>query len=128
MRKEIWIMLLCTLLISVAQILYKFGAARLPLIFTNWQLLLGLFLYGIGALLLIIALKTGEVSFVYPIIATSYIWVAILSRIVFGETVSIPKLAGIFCIIVGVAIISIVGSKTARKSYKSAKSGFRRRR
>ena len=56
------------------------------------------------------ALKHGEVSMLYPIIATSYIWVSIGSSIFFNEIINIWKWAGVFLIVVGVIVISY-GSK-----------------
>ena len=103
-------MVICTLFTSVAQILYKFGAERLPLIFTNYHLLGGLFLYAVGAVIFVTALKFGEVTVLYPIIATSYIWVALLSRSIFSEALGGFKLAGIVFIFIGITVIA-VGSK-----------------
>jgi undecaprenyl phosphate-alpha-L-ara4N flippase subunit ArnE len=106
----ILLMVICTLFTSAAQILYKFGAAKLPLIFTNYHLLGGLFLYAIGALIFVIALKFGEVTVLYPIIATSYIWVALLSAAIFSEIINVYKGAGIALIFIGITVIA-AGSK-----------------
>jgi len=110
----IFLVLFITALTSSAQLLYKIGADRLSwdlsqLIY-NWPLLLGMVVYGMGAVLLIIALKHGEVTILYPVIATSYIWVALFSWILFGESISYLKLVGIISIVVGIVLISF-GSK-----------------
>lgn len=116
MKTSLWavvIVIIVTVLTSSAQMFYKFGAAKLELDFyaliTNYYLFSGLFLYGIGAVLLIIALKYGEVSVLYPIIATSYVWVAILAWLFAGESISLTKMAGIMFIVAGVALIGIGG-------------------
>ena len=109
----ILLMVICTLFTSVAQILYKFGAAKLPLIFTNYHLLGGLFLYGIGAVIFVTALKFGEVTVLYPIIATSYIWVAILSNLTFSESLGGFKLIGIALIFAGITVIAVGTRKKA---------------
>lgn len=106
----IFLMVLCTLFTSVAQVFYKIGALRLPELFTNYHILIGLVLYGLGALVLVTAFKFGEVTLLYPIIATSYIWVSILSWIIFSETMGIFKLIGIASIIAGITVIAF-GSK-----------------
>jgi len=110
----IFLMFITTILTSTAQILYKFGIPDLSFnlisIITNWQILLGLFIYAVGAVIMIKALKHGEVSMLYPIIATSYIWVSIGSSIFFNEIINIWKWAGVFLIVVGVIVISY-GSK-----------------
>jgi uncharacterized membrane protein len=112
---SIILVLICTILISIGQLFYKFGANKLVLnfiqIITNYQLILGLLLYGISALLLIIALKHGELSVLYPIIATSYIWVAILSSIYLNELINTFKIIGISLIFLGVTSVGIGGNK-----------------
>lgn len=117
MKTQPWaivLVLFITALTSSAQLLYKMGADRLSfdllMLLSNWPLLLGMLIYGIGAVLLIIALKHGEVTILYPIIATSYIWVTLFSWILFGESISYLKLIGIISIVVGIVFISF-GSK-----------------
>lgn len=117
MKTQPWaivLVLFITALTSSAQLLYKMGADRLSfdllMLLSNWPLLLGMFIYGIGAVLLIIALKHGEVTILYPVIATSYIWVTLFSWILFGESISYLKLIGIISIVVGIVFISF-GSK-----------------
>ena len=113
------LMVAVTLLTSTAQILYKFGSARLPAIFTNYCLISGLFLYGIGAILMITAFKAGEVTVLYPIVATSYIWVALLSSYFFSESINYLKIIGIALIFLGVTSVSM-GSKKDAIEYTEA--------
>ncbi len=115
----IGLMVLVTLLTSSAQILYKFGSAKLPVIFTNYYLVLGLALYGIGAVLMIIAFKAGEVTVLYPIVATSYIWVALLSSYFFSDSMNYLKIIGIALIFFGVTSVSM-GSKKDSIEYTEA--------
>lgn len=105
------LVIICTLFTSTAQIFYKLGSAKLPMIFTNWQLLSGLLLYGFGAVLLITAFKGGDVSVLYPIIATSYIWVTILSKIIFNEQINVHKIIGVSLIIIGIIAIGFGSRK-----------------
>lgn len=109
------LVLLTTILTSSAQFLYKFGIDRLQFnlisIITNWNILLGLLLYAFGAVIMITAFKYGEVSALYPIIATSYIWVSIGSSILFNESMNIWKWLGVLIICIGVIFISL-GSKS----------------
>ena len=88
-NNAIFLVLFTTILTSTAQFLYKFGIEKVNLdffsILFNWQILSGLFLYAIGAVILIIALKQGELSVLYPIVATSYVWVSIGSLIFFNS-------------------------------------------
>jgi multidrug transporter EmrE-like cation transporter len=114
MKTKLWailLMVICTVFTSSAQIFYKVGANKLSFnfisIITNWQLILGLILYGIGAVLVIIALKGGEVTVLYPIITSSYIWVSLASGYFFGEKIGMFRWAGIFLIILGIVIITL---------------------
>jgi len=102
----IFLMVLCTLFTSLAQVFYKLGALRLPEIFTNYPIFIGLILYGIGAVIFITALKLDEVTILYPIIATSYIWVSFLSWGIFSESINIFKWIGIAFIIAGISTIA----------------------
>ena len=117
MKTEPWAILLIlatTFLTSSAQILYKLGAVSLKFdivsIITNYNLIAGFFLYGVGAFLMIVAFRGGEVSVLYPIIATGYIWVSFLSIWFLGEQINYYKWAGVIIIIAGIAFIGY-GSK-----------------
>ncbi len=113
-KGAIALMFLCTLFTSIAQVLYKLGVRELDFnllsILGNGYLILGIFLYIVGAFIMIIALKGGELSSLYPIIATSYIWVSLFSFYFFGDSINLLRWMGIFVIIIGVFFVSI-GSK-----------------
>ena len=116
MRKTqlaIVLMLICTAVTSIAQIFYKFGAMKLPEIITNYNLLLGLALYAFGAVILMIAFKFGEVTVLFPIIATSYIWVALLSWFIFSDSMNVFKILGICAIVLGITTIALGSKKTS---------------
>ena len=108
------LVLFTTLLTSSAQILWKIGSESLKpdlmSVLTNYPLIMGLFLYAIGGGLLIISLRGGEVSGLYPIMATSYIWVSFLSIWFLRETMNLFKWLGVITIIAGIAFIGY-GSK-----------------
>jgi len=119
MATKLWaalLILFTTLLTSSAQIFYKLGSATLTFdifgILTNQYLILGLILYAVGGTLIIISFRGGEVSVLYPIIATSYIWVSFLSIFFLGETMNAFRWAGIMAIIAGIISIGY-GSKEA---------------
>lgn len=104
----IFVMLLCTLFTSAGQLFFKLGSETASFnlaLLTNYNLIIGLVLYGTGALLLIVALKGGELSVLYPIIATSYIWVSLIAWRYFNESISSFKIFGIAFIILGVSLV-----------------------
>ena len=124
-----------TLLASIAQVLIKTGANALNQIpagsmanvvlgsmhlqisatilggLTSIPLIGGLVLYGIGAVMMVLALQHGELSVLYPLISLSYVWVAILSVLIFHEHMNVFRVAGISVIIAGVAILGRSGSR-----------------
>ena len=117
MATKLWaalLMLFTTLLTSSAQILWKKGSATLTFdvlsIITNYYIIIGILLYIVGGALLILSFRGGEVSVLYPIIATSYIWVSFLSMFFLNESMNLFKWVGVMSIIIGIASIGF-GSK-----------------
>src|SRR6266568_3471526 len=106
-RESIGLVFCCTFIGAAAQVLMKIGAHNLPpvgpaallinplIILKNLALLGGLSLYGLFTLLLIFALRDGELSIIYPIIALNYVWVTILSVWLFHEMLNPFKACGI---------------------------------
>lgn len=120
----VFLMVACTGLTSAAQIMYKFGVKDLRFdivsLLTNYYLIGGLSLYALGAIFTILAFRGGEVSVLYPIVATSYIWVAMLSVKFLGESMNIYKIVGIASIIAGIIVIGL-GSDINGKRHLSTK-------
>ena len=98
-----------TLISAMAQILMKIGMTHFSLnllaILTNVPLIAGYALYGLFTLLMVLALREGELSLMYPIISLSYVWVTALSYFIFHDTLSPLKLVGIAGIMAGVAML-----------------------
>ena len=118
MKTPLWaicLVLFTTLINAFAQVLYKKGANVLVLDFfeliTNYPLIFGACLYLLSAVLLIIALKYGELSILYPIISTGFIWVSFLSVYFFNEIMNLEKWFGVCSIIIGISFIGIGNSR-----------------
>jgi len=77
---------------------------------TSIPLLGGYSLYGLNTVLLVFALRDGELSILYPIIALTYVWVTILSVIFFHEILNLFKLVGIAVVVTGVAVMGRGGN------------------
>lgn len=101
--KAIGLALLCAFLVATAQIFQKIGGSNLPEL--TWPILIGLLLYTIGWIFFITALKNGELTVVFPIVATSYIITAIYAAIIFNEQISLLRWAGIALIFAGIAMV-----------------------
>ena len=109
--KSILLVVVCTIIGAAAQILMRWGADHIgggqgiQAILTNWPLLGGYACLAANTLLLVVALREGQLSVLYPIIALTYVWVAILSPMFFDDTMNLPKVMGIALVVVGVSFI-----------------------
>ena len=114
-RKSIVLVLACTVLGTLAQILMKTGMEHFrpePMaLLTNFALIAGYALYGINTVMLVLALREGELSVLYPIIALTYVWVTLVSYIHLHEEPNVYKNVGVTAIIVGVIVIGRAGRK-----------------
>src|SRR3989344_3037675 len=110
--KAVLLALFCTLIVSIAQILLKLGSEKFTFSFNqiyNYPLLIGGLIYVAGAFIFIKAFRLGELSVVYPVMASGYIIVTILSIYFFGEIITMQKIMGITLITIGVVLIGIGG-------------------
>ena len=114
-RKSVLLVFACTILGAAAQLLMKVGMTHFrPDVFallTNYALIAGYVLYGVNTLLLVLALRDGELSMLYPIIALTYVWVTLLSYLVLSEPPNVWKNVGIATIVIGVAVLGRGGRK-----------------
>ncbi len=116
LRTGFLLMIACTIFTSSGQLLWKAGALKIsflnPLTFFNLPFIVGCVLYVIGSLLLIMALRKGELSMLYPFIATSYVWVSILAPFFFpAETTNPWKWAGVLLILFSVCLLGWSSSR-----------------
>lgn len=114
-RRSIALVFCCTVLGAAAQMLMKLGANHLTPglmgVVSNIPLMCGYTLYGMSTVLLVLALKDGELSLLYPVIALTYVWVTGLAFLIFHDSVNPFKLAGIVIIVIGVAVLGKAGKK-----------------
>jgi len=108
----------------VAQILIKVGMnpahldpavkGLFPLLLalaTDVPLVAGYFCYGLFTVAMVLALRQGELSKLFPIIALTYVWVTLLSYWLLHDTPNWYKNAGIVTIVIGVAILGQGGER-----------------
>ena len=107
----IGLVILGTIIGSFGALMLKLGSNKLSFnpikLIKNWKLILGCFLYFLSTIPFIIALKFADLSLLYPFVATSYIWVTILSIYALKEKMNVWKWAGITAIIIGVIFIGL---------------------
>lgn len=121
-------MFFCTLIGAMAQMLIKQGTGQLglrvtlvdlaqhPALFArfclgvigNGKLFLGYVCYGVNTFLIALALKGRELSRLYPIIALTYVWVALLSLYFLPEEhMNFFKWIGISFVVGGVSVLGL---------------------
>jgi drug/metabolite transporter (DMT)-like permease len=114
-RRSAIIVASCTVLGAIAQLLFKVGVRHLDLnpvaLLTNTPLVAGCAFYGLFTVAMVLALREGELSMLYPIIALTYVWVTLLTYWLLKETPNLYKNLGILTIVIGVAILGRGGRK-----------------
>ena len=115
----IFLMVFCTLFTSSGQILWKWGMKTIiftqPLTFLNIPFLLGFVSYGLGAVFMIFAFQRGELSMIYPVAATSFVWVSLISPLLFPtDFMNVWKWAGVAVIVLSVSILGWGSSRQAK--------------
>lgn len=114
-RRSFILVVCCTIIGAGAQILIKKGTGllgenptmvdiALAMVLNPW-LLTGFSMYGVSMVLLVLALRHGELSLLYPVFALTYVWVTILSVLILHESMNAFKLAGIAIIVGGIAVL-----------------------
>lgn len=106
---------LATVIQVIGQFLIKQGTAELG---TNPSLLetavgmimipsifFGYAMYGLFTIVMIWALRRGELSMLYPMMALSYVWVMIVSILWLREPVNAAEILGVAVIVSGVAVL-----------------------
>ncbi|MBU0461165.1 MAG: hypothetical protein KJ574_01125 [Nanoarchaeota archaeon] len=105
----VFLVAICTILTAAGSLLFKLGMMNFVFSFvgllTNYYLISGLIVYGVGLLILLFALKNGELSVLYPITALTYIWSLLLAAFILHENVSYPEVFGVVLILLGVSAI-----------------------
>lgn len=113
-KLAIYIVLACTLLVAIGQYLIKLGANRLSHaglvataigIITIPQLFAGYCLYALFTVMFVYALRHGELSILYPLIALGYVWTTITAVVALHESMNAYKIVGLLVIICGVAVL-----------------------
>jgi drug/metabolite transporter (DMT)-like permease len=95
---------------SIGQLEFKRGATDIQfdikMLLTNYHLIIGISIYLVSTVIYVYALSKEQLSVLYPIIATSYIWTSIFAKIFLNEPVGTTNWIGVFFILLGVALIA----------------------
>ena len=116
-RSGVGLVVLCTVIVASGNILLKLGGNsvasyeltqllhRPSLVLSSGPIIAGYILLGLGTALLVLALRHGPLSVLYPIVSLTYVWVLILSVVLFHEAVNVWKIAGLITVVAGVGIL-----------------------
>lgn len=96
-------MMVCSSLFTcTGQLMWKLGnTVQNSLLF----LLLGFLLYGLGAVMMILAFQYGEVSVLQPMLSIGFALSVLLGHFVLGEAITMTKVGGILLIIGGMFLL-----------------------
>jgi len=95
---------------ALGQYLYKSGAEKadggLVSYLLNWRLLAGVGCY-IAVMVLFVAAfkKGGQLTVLYPIYASTFIWAALLALIVYGTPIKPLNIAGMILLVGGMYLM-----------------------
>jgi len=114
MKTQLWavlLVLLATFIASFGPIFLKKGTKHLSFhwrsLMRNYNLILGIGLYVLSLVFYIPALRGGDLSVLYPIVAFGYVFVCFLSIKFLKEKMNLHKWTGIVFIILGVIAIGV---------------------
>ena len=72
------------------------------------NIVIGIFLYGISAVIFIACLRFAPVSILYPVTSATYIWSFVLAKKYLNEKITRQKLVGLCLIILGIVLLSLL--------------------
>lgn len=100
----------CAFLAGLGQLFFKLGAiasqnAKLVDYAFNVRSWLGVSCYFLAGVLYLLAIREANLSTIYPIIATSYIWVSLFAVYFLNEPFSVSKGFGVGLILLGLSLV-----------------------
>lgn len=100
-KKGIGFIIASSFCVGFGQLFWKLSSEKGMML-----LLIGFFLYALGALLMMISYRYGKVSVLQPMLSISYVLSIILGAIVLNEEITTGKVIGAIIIIFGVILIA----------------------
>jgi multidrug transporter EmrE-like cation transporter len=114
------LILLGVLLNAAAQLLLKAGMTQIghfefsmanvvPIalkVMMNFPIVAGLTAYVVSVVVWLLVLSRVQVSYAYPMLSIGYVVNAVAAYFLFGESLSVVRVTGIFVIIAGVYLVS----------------------
>lgn len=109
-NKAILLMLGCSALTVIGQLFFKQATIKLTFtlqgVLLNSYLYFGVLAYALGLIIMLKAYQLGDVTTLYPIIASSYVFVTLIAPLLFpDEMASYYNIAGVMLICIGIVVI-----------------------
>lgn len=96
---------------SFGTVFLKSGADKLERsirgVLTNWRLPVGIFIYLLSFGMYTAAVRSGELTILYPMVSLGYLWTLIWSRLIFREPLTRNKFLGVGMILFGVVVLNL---------------------
>jgi drug/metabolite transporter (DMT)-like permease len=102
-KNKYGILLMCisSICVCIGQLFWKISSINnIPF------LILGFVLYGVGAIVMLVAYRFGSLSVLQPVLSLNYVFSIILAKCFLGEPIRIMKVIGVIIIISGVILIA----------------------
>jgi multidrug transporter EmrE-like cation transporter len=88
--------------VSFSPSLIKF----LPAMLTNIFLWIGLFCYGVSFFFWVITVSRVDIGFAYAFMSLGFVVVTVMGHFLFGEYISVMRIAGLLLICIGLCVIA----------------------
>jgi drug/metabolite transporter (DMT)-like permease len=126
------VILIATLSAAIGEVLLSYGMRRqgevdltvpsqwidlITSVVRNPYVLAGVVLLAVFFFLYLAALSWGDISYVMPLTAMSFIFVALMAKFILNEDISVYRWAGTILIVIGIAFV--VFDESGDKSIKS---------
>lgn len=109
LKRGIALIITSAIMTCSGQLCWKLGAVYAE--YTIGFYLLGFLLYGMGALLMVIAFRFGEMSVLHPMLSVGFVGSLFLGNLFLNENITIRKIEGILLILVGIWFLSRQGNE-----------------
>jgi undecaprenyl phosphate-alpha-L-ara4N flippase subunit ArnE len=103
--KGVLLIILSALCVTAGQLLWKLSADHFYLVFVGFAL------YALGALLMIMAFRFGELSVLHPMLSVSYVLAILIGYFFLSEPVTLTKVGGVAAIFIGMLFLGLSGKE-----------------
>jgi drug/metabolite transporter (DMT)-like permease len=107
------LILFSSLLAAYAQFVFKrsirkfdFSIRNVIALLRKQAIIIGLAMYFVSLIIYLYALSSAELSFVYPVLSATFIFVMLIARFKLNEPITTVRALGILLIVIGIAFVA----------------------